>query len=187
MIGDATTMSPAQRRMSAHRYSRHAATFANILLTAGLVLALLGGYGAWRGWQTLSWPTADATILSSDLKVEEVERTIPMTDKQRGGIKETEEKVRLAIRYRYAVDGVSFEGDNLEPWDFGVQSEGRARAMAATAAASQPPVLPVAYDPRDHRRAYLVPGPSATALTMTVVGLVLLFAGFLMGRLHRRA
>lgn len=180
-------MSPAQRRSSAHRYSRHAATFARVLLTAGLALALTGGYGTWRGWQTLSWPSTDATILSSDLTVEEVERTVPMTDKQRGGVKETHETVRLAIRYRYAVDGVSFEGDNLEPWDFGVQSEGRARAMADKALSGPAAVLPVVYDPRDHRRAYLIAGPSTTAMTMTVVGVVLLLTGFLMGRLQRRA
>lgn len=183
-------MSPAQRRRDAHRYRRTAALFASFLMSVGLVMLLLGGFGSWRGWQTLSWPTAAATILSSTLSEEEATRTVPMTDRLRGGSKESVESVHLDIRYRYVVDGVTFEGSNIEPWDFGVQSLSKARDLAAHAAngsAGQTVTMPVAYDSRDPRRGYLAPGPSTTAMTMAAVGAVLIALGFIMGRIQRRA
>ncbi len=183
-------MSPAQRRRDAHQYRRTAALFASFLMSLGLVMLLLGGFGAWRGWQTLSWPTASATILSSALAEEETTRTVPMTDRLRGGTKETVESVHLDIRYRYVVEGVTFEGTSIEPWDFGVQSLSKARDLAARASAGsagQPVTIPVAYDSRDPRRVYLAPGPSTTAMTMGTVGAVLVALGFIMGRIQRRA
>jgi hypothetical protein len=178
-------MPPDQRRRSARRFSRSAALFASILMSAGLVMALTGGFGVWKGWQTFSWPTTQATILSSRLAVETETRTVPMTDKHRGGAEQKVETVNLAVRYSYAVDGVSFEGGNLEPWDFGIQSVGKAKDLAASA--SEGGNVPVAYDPRDPRRSYLLPGPSTTALTLAIVGLVLAAVGFTIGRIQRRA
>ena len=177
-------MSPAQRRRAAHRFNRGAATFASILMTAGLVIALAGGYGVWRGWETLAWPTTEATLVTNRVAVEEETRTVPMTDRLRGGIRETVGALRLDLQYRYAVDGVSFEGRALEPWDFGLPGLGKAQALAALAAG---PTHPVSYDVRDPRRAYLLPGPSTAAGTLAIIGLVLAAVGFMIGRIQRRS
>lgn len=178
-------MSASKRRRNAQNFSRSAALFASILMLAGLVMACVGGFGVWRGWQTLGWPTTEAMILSSHLNVEHDTRTVPMTDRHRGGSEQTVETVHLAIRFSYTVDGVGFEGSNLEPWDFGIQSTGEAKRLAA--AVQEGGKMPVAYDPRDPRRSYLVPGPSTTALTLAIVGLVLTAVGFAIGRIQRRA
>jgi hypothetical protein len=45
----------------------------------------------------------------------------------------------------------------------------------------------VAYDPRDPRRAYLMPGPSSSSIVLLTLGVVLMSVAFLIGRLHRRA
>jgi hypothetical protein len=154
-------MSPAQRRRAAHQYRRSAATFATVIMSAGLLIALIGGVGAWRGILTQSWPTAVATITTNALETAEETRTIPMTDKLRGGLHERVGAERLALSYRYSVDGVTFEGHNG--------------------------THPVSYDQQDPRRAYLKAGPSTTSVSLLTVGLVLLAVGFLAGRLQRRA
>jgi hypothetical protein len=177
-------MSPAQRRRAAYSYRRSASMFATVLMSAGLVLALTGAIGSWRGYVTQSWPTTTATLITSSLEATEKTRTIPMTDRLRGGITETIETEVLALSYRYSVDGVVFEGHKLEPWDFGLPGKAKARKMAALGSGA---THPVAYDPRDPRRAYLMPGPSTTALTLVTIGAVLMAAGFLMGRILRRA
>lgn len=158
--------------------------FATVLMSAGLVFALTGAIGAWRGFVTQSWPTTEATLISNTLEATQETRTIPMTDRLRGGIQETVETETLAVSYRYSVDGVAFEGHKLEPWDFGLPGKAKAREIAALGAGA---THPVAYDPRDPRRAYLMPGPSSTSLTLVTLGAVLMAAGFLMGRIVRRA
>jgi hypothetical protein len=177
-------MSPAQRRRAAYSYRRSASVFATVLMSAGLVLSLIGAIGVWRGLVTQSWPTTQATLVSNTLETTEETRTIPMTDRLRGGIQETVETQTLAVSYRYSVDGVTFEGHKLEPWDFGLPGKAKARAIAALGAGG---THLVAYDPRDPRRAYLKPGPSTTSLTLVTLGVVLVTAGFLMGRILRRA
>ncbi len=158
--------------------------FATVLMSAGLVFALIGAIGSWRGYVTQSWPTTTASLVANMLETTEVTRTIPMTDRLRGGIKETVETETLALSYRYSVDGVTFEGHKLEPWDFGLPGKVKARDIAALGAGG---THTVAYDPRDPRRAYLKPGPSTTSLTLVTLGVVLMAAGFLMGRILRRA
>lgn len=158
--------------------------FATVLMSAGFVLALIGAIGSWRGYITQSWPTTTATLVTNALETTEEPRTIPMTDRLRGEITETVEAEELALSYRYSVDGVAFEGHKLEPWDFGLPGKAKARDIAALGAGS---THPVAYDPRDARRAYLKPGPSTTSLTLLTIGAVFLAAAFLMGRILRRA
>ncbi len=131
--------------------------FATVLMSAGLVLALIGAIGSWRGYVTQSWPTTTATLATNTLEKTEETRTIPMTDRLRGGITEIVETEVLALSYRYSVDGVAFEGHKLEPWDFGLPGKAKARDIAALGSGG---THPVAYDPRDPRRAYLKPGPS---------------------------
>lgn len=158
--------------------------FATVLMSAGLVCALIGAIGVWRGIVTQSWPTTQATLISNTLETTQETRTIPMTDRLRGGIEETVETETLAVNYRYSVDGVTFEGHKLEPWDFGMPGKAKARSIAALGAGG---THPVAYDPRDPRRAYLKPGPSTTSVTLVTLGVVLMASGFLMGRILRRA
>lgn len=177
-------MSVAQRRRDASRYRKSATLFTSLLMSTGLILALVGGIGAWRGWLTTSWPVTEATLVLNRLETGETTRTVPMTDRLRGGIRETVETETLALTYRYAVDGVVFEGHKLEPWEFGLPSRSK---MQTTAAMGEGAKHRVAYDASDPRRAYLLPGPSTTSLTLTTVGLVLMALGFLLGRLLRRA
>jgi hypothetical protein len=177
-------MSPAQRRRAAHQYRRSAATFATVIMSVGLLIALIGGVGAWRGILTQSWPTAVATITTNALETAEETRTVPMTDKLRGGLHERVGAESLALSYRYSVDGVTFEGHKLEPWDFGLPSRTKARDVAALGPNG---THPVSYDQQDPRRAYLKAGPSTTSVSLLTVGLVLLAVGFLTGRLQRRA
>jgi hypothetical protein len=177
-------MSPAQRRRAAYSYRKSASTFATVLMSAGFVLLLIGAIGSWRGYVTKSWPTTAATLITNALDKIEKTRSIPMTDRLRGGITETVETEVLALSYRYSVDGVVFEGHKLEPWDFGLPSKAKARDIAALGSGG---THAVAYDPRDPRRAYLKPGPSTTSFTLVTMGAVLMAAGFLMGRILRRA
>jgi hypothetical protein len=158
--------------------------FANILMMAGLALALLGALGAWRGWITQSWPTTEATLLSNSIETAEETRTIPMTDRLRGGLQEKVETERLTLAYSYAVDGVAFEGHKLEPWDFGLPGKAKMHEVASLGTGAK---HPVSYDPRDPRRAYLRPGPSTSSVILLTLGLVLMAVGFLIGRLLRRA
>jgi hypothetical protein len=180
----ASSMSPAQRRRAAHSYRRRASTFATVILSAGLVFALAGAIGCWRGYVVKSWPTATATLVSNTLEKTEETRTIPMTDRLRGGIQETIKTETLALAYRYSVDGMTFEGHKLETWDFGLPGKAKAREIAALGIGG---IHPVSYDPRDPRRAYLTAGPSTTSRTLVMLGLVLMAAGFVMGRILRRA
>lgn len=158
--------------------------FATIVVSAGLVLALTGAVGAWRGVVTQSWPTVVATLITNQIQAETETRPIPMTDRLRGGIKETVETERLALAYRYTVDGVPFEGHKLEPWDFGLPGQAKMKAVAALGPGG---THPVSYDPQDPRRAYLKAGPSTASLTLLTVGAVLLAMGFFIGRMQRRA
>ena len=158
--------------------------FTTIILSAGLAFALTGAVGAWRGIISQSWPTTEATIVSNALETKSEKRTIPMTDRLRGGIEEHVETQTLALTYRYTVDGVPFEGHKLEPWDFGLPGRGKMQAVAALGAGG---THPVAYDPQDPRRSYLKAGPSTTSLTLLMIGGVLLAVGFFMGRVQRRA
>lgn len=177
-------MSPAQRRRAAHQYRRSTSMFATIVMSAGLVMALTGAVGAWRGIITQSWPTVEATLITNVLETMPETRTIPMTDRLRGGIEETVETQKLALSYRYTVDGVPFEGHKLEPWDFGLPGRAKMQAVAALGAGG---THSVSFDPQDPRRAYLKAGPSATSIMLLTIGAVLLAIGFFIGRVQRRA
>ncbi len=177
-------MSSSDTRRRAHRYRRTANIFASIIMSAGLVMALLGIYGAWQGWRTLSWPTAPAEIISSALEEDTATRTVPMTDKHRGGSKITSTTSQLDVLYRYGVNGVGYEGRGIEPWDFGIQNSAKVRALHLNQAPGS--VISAAYDPREPRRSYLLPGPSSTSLTLAGVGLGLIALGFVLGRIGRR-
>jgi hypothetical protein len=158
--------------------------FTTIVMSAGLLMALTGAVGAWRGMITQSWPTTEGTLVINALESSSETRTIPMTDRLRGGIKDTVETETLSLSYRYAVDGVPFEGHKLEPWDFGLPGNAKMRSVAALGAGSK---HPVSYDPQDPRRAYLKAGPSTTSMTLLAIGTVLLAVGFFFGRMQRRA
>jgi hypothetical protein len=158
--------------------------FATTVMSAGIIMALTGALGAWRGILTQSWPTVEATLITNVLETATDTRAIPMTDRLRGGIKETAESEQLALAYRYTVDGVPFEGHKLEPWDFGLPGQAKMNAVAALGAGAQ---HPVSYDPQDPRRAYLKAGPSTTSLTLLTIGGVLMAVGFFIGRMQRRA
>lgn len=158
--------------------------FATILMSVGLVMALVGAVGAWRGIITQSWPTVEATLVTNALETATETRTIPMTDRLRGGIKEAVETESLTLAYRYTVDGVPFEGHKLEPWDFGLPGQAKMREVAALGAGG---THRVSYDPQDPRRAYLKAGPSTTSLTLLMIGAVLMAVAFFIGRVQRRA
>lgn len=158
--------------------------FASVLMSVGLIFFLTGAIGAWRGVVTQSWPTTEATLVSNALKTSTETRTVPMTDRLRGGLQENVQVTTLALLYRYSVDGVGYEGHKLEPWDFGLPGRAKAAAIAALGSGGR---HTVSYDRRDPRRAYLVAGPSTTSITLLLLGAVLIAAGFLMGRILRRA
>jgi hypothetical protein len=158
--------------------------FATIIMSVGLVLALIGALGAWRGIITQSWPTVEATLVVNALETATEMRPIPMTDRLRGGIQEKVATKTLDLAYRYTVDGVPFEGHKLEPWDFGLPGQAKMQMVAAIGAGG---THPVSYDPQDPRRGYLKPGPSTTSLSLLTIGAVLIAVGFFIGRMQRRA
>ncbi len=158
--------------------------FASVLMSAGLICLLAGAIGAWQGYVTQSWPTTEATLVTNALETTTETQTIPMTDRLRGGIQEKVEVETLALAYRYSVDGVTYEGHKLEPWDYGLPGKAKERAIASLGPGG---VHPVSYDPRDPRRSYLVAGPSTASINLLLLGGVLISIGFLMGRVIRRA
>lgn len=155
--------------------------FVTIVMSAGLLFALIGGIGAWRGLVTQSWPTTEATLVFNALEPEEI--TVPPSAPHKSALPAEKRIIdRLAVTYRYVVEGVPFEGHKLEPWDFGFPGLAKSRDVAALGAGAK---HPVSYDPRDPRRGYLIPGPSTAALSFLVLGAAMLVVGFLVGRLLR--
>ena len=177
-------MSPAQRRREAHAYRRSASKFVTVIMSIGLAFSVAGAVGAWRGYATRSWPTTQAVLMTNNLEQGTQTRRVPATEKQRGGVEEKIATETLTLAYRYTVDGTTFEGQKLEPWDFGLPAKAKAHAVAVLTPGT---THPVAYDARDPRRSYLLPGPSTTALTLLTLGLVLMAVGLIAGRVIRRA
>ncbi|MDX2309087.1 MAG: DUF3592 domain-containing protein [Hyphomicrobium sp.] len=177
-------MPPAQRRRNAFRYTRKAVSFATWLLWIGFIALAIGGYAAWEGHRTLSWPRASAEIIASDVSV--VDETRPTQPGAGQPPTSPETAPRAIVAYRYSVDGVAFEGTRLEPWTLGLPSQSIARELAETPLAPGTTVE-IAYNPRDARIAYLKPGPSHTALSLAIVGAILFAMGLVMGKITRRA
>lgn len=173
------------RRHEAHRFKRRTLTFATWLMWIGVSVLGVGGYAAWQGWQTLYWPKVEATVISSAIEIDTTTRTVPLDDKYRGGETETRERMSAKIRYRYVVDSVPFESSRIEPYDLGLPSAGAIRGLEDRA--SEGARVEIAYDPRDPRRAYLVPGPSGSAISLMVIGAVLMALGLVIGKLTHRA
>lgn len=160
--------------------ARRTRGLSRLLLWLGVPLLALGLYGVGVGLVTLTWPRTQAVILAARVDLRETTSTVPGSDKYRGGRTETRETASFHVRYRYRVDGREYEGDGVEPADFGLQNSAASRDMGR----AYPPGMQVrvAYDPRDAARAYLRPGPSSPALMLALVGGVLMMSGLWVAR-----
>lgn len=141
------------------------------LFGLGVAVFAFGAWGAWNGAQTLKWPRADAEIVDAKLTLHEREtRDIERPDRW----------TTFDVHYLYRVNGKTYLGGGIEPYDFNMQNSAGARKMAdayPVGAKTQ-----VAYNPGDIHEAYLMPGPSSFSLLLLGLG-----GGFwLMALLARR-
>jgi hypothetical protein len=145
-----------------------------LLFGLGALAFAAGAYGAWHGYQTLSWPLAPATIV--DVTFTEHESRDRRTDVP-------ERWHTVAVRYRYTVGGREQLGIGTEPYDYNMQSASKAKELQArfpVGAAAE-----VAYDPQDPSVSYLVPGPSSFSLVLVGIGLACGLVGALARRMIR--
>lgn len=140
---------------------------------AVIILALLpfgfGGWGTFKGWQTLNWPRATATIESAGLKVRE-------STYQDNGESRRSEMAIATIVYSYRVNGTEYQSVKLQPYSFGMQNSGAARRMKTEYPEGSK--HNIAYSPDDHSEAYLEPGPSNVSLFLLGIGVILLVFGW---------
>ena len=64
----------------------------------------LGAWGCWQGWRTLSWPTTEAKILSS-------EACQFTTERRQDDRTVTEVRHTVTVRYGYSVGGRDYLGE----------------------------------------------------------------------------
>lgn len=144
-------------------------------------LAVLGalafGFGAWgafNGWQTLTWPRADAVIVDAKLTQHEREtRDVERPDRW----------TTFDVHYLYRVDGKAYLGGGIEPYAFNMQNSAGAKKMAdayPVGAKTQ-----VAYNPTNVAEAYLMPGPSSFSLILLAIGVVFWLVALLARRMIR--
>ena len=176
-------MSPSPPRKAAHRYRRGATTFAALVMWTGALATAVGGYACWQGLQTLSWPRIPADVVAREVSTG---TTVAPTQPGSGAPPaSTRETAGVNLAYRYVIDAAVYEGTALEPWDLGVP--GRAAVDTVQKFVIPGSKVDIAYDPSNPRVAYLLPGPSGTAVSLTIFGVVLLVTGLAMGKLTRRA
>jgi hypothetical protein len=136
--------------------------------------AVAFGFGAWgalNGARTLKWPRVSAEIVDAKLTYHE---------QKTRDVQRPDEWNTFAVHYLYSVDGKTYLGGGIEPYDFNMQNSAGAAKMADTYKTGS--TVQIAYDPKNPADAYLVPGPSSMSL-----GLLGLGAGFvLLGLLARR-
>ena len=170
-------MSPASPTHPGRNNKRGARNFARLLMIIALAPLWLGAWGYYQGWRTLNWPTAEALILGSDLR-------ISTSEHRRDDRTVTDQRATVDIRYTYKVDGRDYVGDGIEPYSYGMQNSAAARDQAWKYPANSK--VRVAYDPDDATIAYLEPGPSSVSKMLLGIGVVLGLAGFWVRSLTRR-
>jgi hypothetical protein len=139
--------------------------------------ALAFGFGAWgafNGAQTLKWPRAAAEIVDANLTYHEQKTR----DVQRPDHWNT-----FAVHYLYSVDGKTYLGGGIEPYDFNMQNSAGAAKMADTYKAGA--TVQIAYDPKNPAEAYLIPGPSSMSLMLLGLGAAFVLFGLLARRMIR--
>jgi len=146
------------------------ARFGAFLAVVGAAIFMLGAWGVAQGARTWSWPRADATIVTSDLRVFDAgERRLANGDSYR------DQWYSFAVHYVYEVNGIEYVGGGVEPYDFGMQNSAGAQKMK-----DRHPVgstAKVAYSPDDPKIAYIEPGPSSFAMILTAIGAIIGLVG----------
>lgn len=142
------------------------------LAVVGVIVFGFGAWAAYNGAQTLKWPRADAEIVDAKLTRHEREtRDVQHPDRW----------TTFDVHYPYRVDGKTYLGGGIEPYALNIQNSADAKKMAdayPVGAKTQ-----VAYNPRDHADAYLMPGPSSFSLILLVIGVVFWLAALLVRRM----
>ena len=137
------------------------------------LFVLIGGGtlvgGCWQGWQALrsaSWPTADGEVLSSSVASHR--------SSSQGRSSTT---YGAEVHYRYEVDGVRYENDDLRIGQ--VFTAFRSQAQKAARRHPRGPAK-IYYDPSDPQNSVLEPGfhlgnclMPGVGLLFTVVGVIL--------------
>lgn len=162
---------------TAVRDNRGSLAFGRNLIVLGVVVLVVGAWGAGHGMMTLRWPRTTATIVTADL----VRQT---TNSTRGPDGKADEWNSFHVLYAYSAGDRDYVSGRVEPYDFGMQNSAGAEKMRArhpVGSAAQ-----VAYDPNDPAIAYLEPGPSSFSLVLTGIGAVIAFAGFWVRALAKR-
>lgn len=137
-----------------------------LLLAASLYGAVAG---AWQAWRSAGYVEVPGVIL--DVGVSRSER-------RSGQSRSASSSRYLHVRYRYEVDGVSYEGNRLQPGTFGMTSADSIKRFHGMFEVGKQ--VPVYVDPDDPERAVLVRGWSSvtsmlcTASAMLALGVMVL-------------
>jgi len=138
-----------------------------VSMALGFGLLWFSTQSLYYGITSSGWPKADATITYSTAY-------------------ESRRFPRVDIRYRYAVDGNEYTGDEFR-YSFYMNRQ-RMRAIEIAAAQAAYPVgtrTRVAVDPHDPSRSVLEPGPHFDDLLWIGAGLMFALTGLLSGRTGR--
>ncbi len=130
------------------------------LQVAGGALLLDGAVSAWRGHQSLRWPTTQGRIVVSKVA------TLPRASDPRFG-------TAPRVRYEYEVDGRTYFSHRI---DFGGW-------WSAWNVVEEHPVgttWTVSYDPEDPGRAVLEPGVRGVSVLELYLGLAVVVGGVLL-------
>lgn len=110
------------------------------------------------------WPVARARVISKGAAAQTA--AVPSEPGYRWNV---------AVKYRYAVNGVEYESDRYAPY-----VTGRSRADAEKRAAAIPDETDIRYDPNDPSVSYLDPGSTFAAWIAIGAGLIFFPIGALM-------
>jgi hypothetical protein len=155
-----------------HQPKRPPQSFSWFLIFIGLPLMGLGGWGVYQGYVTLKWPRATAIILDANLRVQDADPSRQKTVTH-----------SVDIRYKYTVEGRTYQGDGIEVAGFGLQNSALAQKQYDKFPAGS--TAEVAYNPNDPITSYLQPGPSSTSLALAGIGIALVLAGLWVRRMIR--
>jgi hypothetical protein len=128
------------------------------LAALGLAFLAVGGYHAWLGMASESWPTAEGKILSS--------RVQSRRDRDSNGRATTQYTAK--VDYEYQVGDRRYRSQRIQYGLFTSNVRGQARSVVDRYPQGQ--AVQVRYDPDSPETAVLDPGPHPLALLFAGVG-----------------
>lgn len=151
--------------MDVQHVAAQAAFLACGMVTIGLILSIIGAFGARMGRASLRWSSTPGQVQDSRVAWD------PLSG-----------RYQARVRYIYTVNGQEHQAERVS-FRQGLPLAGPRGALAREEAARYSPEQPVAvyYDPADPSRAVLEPGADHAAMILLGVGGLFFVIGLMMG------